>query len=163
MTLSIASLMSVHDELDAIFLEHQRALLHLDRSTALTALERYEDCLMRHMNDEEDKLLPIYSERCEFPAVGAPKLYLDEHEKMRAHTALLIGSTAALADADDIEKAVLRLLGHEAFYLRLCGHHDKREAEYLYPLLDAALSDDEKLGLLEHVWTGSERSSTASV
>lgn len=163
MTVSIADLMSVHDELDAIFLEHQRALLHLDQSGAMAVLERYEGRLIRHMNDEEQQLLPIYSERCEFPAVGAPKLYLDEHKKMRAHIAVLKEATAALADSDDVEKAVLRLLGHEAFYLRLCGHHDKREAEYMYPLLDAALSDDEKLDLLERVWTGSERSSTANV
>lgn len=163
MTISVANLMSIHDELDAMFLEHQRGLLHLDDARALDALMRYEACLLRHMDDEEHALLPIYSERCNFPAVGAPQLYIDEHEKMRGHLAVLKEATVALADAEDAEKAALQILGHEAFYLRLCGHHDKREAEYLYPLLDAALSDEEKPGLLDRVWRGSAQGRTAHI
>ncbi len=163
MTISLTSLMSVHRELDALFLYHQRALLHLDSALALTALQRYEDELLRHMKDEEDLLLPIYSQRSEYPAVGAPKLFIDEHEKMRAHIEVLKDATADLADADDIERSVLRILGHEAFYLRLSSHHDNREGTYLYPLLDAVLSADERLDLLDRVWQGSELRQTANI
>lgn len=163
MTLSLTILMSIHDGLDARFLDHQRALLHFDHKRAITALELYETDLLRHMQDEENVLLPVYSDRCDFPAVGAPKLYLDEHEKMRAHLVVLKDATAALTEAEDIERSVLRLLGHEAFYLRLCGHHDKREAEYLYPLLDGLLSEDEKRDLLDRVWRGSELTRTAKI
>ena len=154
MNISINNLIIVHRELDAMFLEHQRALLRLDHVRALSALERYETVLVRHMKDEEQYLLPLYSERCDFPAVGAPKIYLDEHEKMRAHISLLKSVTAELAATDDVEADVLKLFGHEAFYLRLAGHHDKREADHLYPLLDAAMSVEEKRDLLACLWLG---------
>lgn len=162
MTATVTDIMAVHSELDAIFLEHQRALLRMDHAMAVTELERYEVGLIRHMQDEERILLPLYSGRCEFPAVGAPKLFLDEHEKMRAHITVLKEATADLPNASDLEPAVLRLLGHEAFYLRLAGHHDKREGDYLYPLLDAALSDSERRELLERIWLGSGQRDTAN-
>ncbi len=143
--------MSVHNELDAIFLEHQRALLRLDHASALKRLEGYEALLMRHMKDEEEVLIPVYSGRCEFPAVAAPKLYLDEHKKMLSHLDVLKNATAALNNAVDIEADVLRILGHEAFYLRLSAHHDRREAEHLYPLLDETLTKDEKAAVMSRV------------
>ncbi|MBK9215691.1 MAG: hypothetical protein IPM59_08820 [Chloracidobacterium sp.] len=162
MTATVTDIMAVHDELDSIFLEHQRALLRMDHAMAVKELERYEVGLVRHMLDEERILLPLYSERCEFPGVAAPKLFLDEHEKMRAHITVLKDATADLTNAADVEPAVLRLLGHEAFYLRLSGHHDKREGEYLYPLLDAVLSDAERRELLDRVWLGSGQDNTAN-
>ncbi len=162
MTATITDIMAVHNELDSIFLEHQRALLRMDHAMAVRELDRYEVGLIRHMQDEERILIPLYTERCDFPAVGAPKLYLDEHEKLRAHITVLKDATADIANASDVEPAVLRLLGHEAFYLRLSCHHDKREGEYLYPLLDAALSYTERHELLERVWRGSGHGKTAN-
>lgn len=151
MTMRISDVMSVHDLLDRAFFEHRRALLHFDFHAALELLRVYERDLIRHMSDEEDVLLPIYEERCEFPPHGAPKLYLADHEKMRAHLQLFRQKIADLPFDADIDRTLLNLLGREDFYLRLCSHHDKREAEFLYPLLDKALADEEKVDVLRRL------------
>ncbi len=45
---SFSELLQVHARLDELFLDHQRALLRLDLSTALDALEAYETELLTH-------------------------------------------------------------------------------------------------------------------
>ncbi|MBP6002225.1 MAG: hypothetical protein KA746_02210 [Pyrinomonadaceae bacterium] len=148
---SISSLMKVHKVIDDLFFGHQRALLHFDFEKALRLLAAYESTLLSHMKDEEDILLPVYEERGEFPDSGAPKLYFDDHAKMRSHVDLFRETTSQIAAGPDIEKTLLQLLDREAFYLRLCTHHDRREADYLYPILDAILSESEKSELLGRV------------
>ena len=148
---SISSLMTVNKVIDDLFFEHQRALLHFDFEKGLALLNAYESTLSSHMADEENILLPVYGERGEFPDAGAPKLYYDDHKKMRSYIELFKQTTSQIAAEPDIERALLHLLDREAFYLRLCSHHDRREADYLYPILDAVLSESEKSELLGHV------------
>ncbi|MBK6751675.1 MAG: hemerythrin domain-containing protein [Acidobacteria bacterium] len=68
----ISDLMKVHKVIDELFFEHQRALLHFDFEKALRILIAYESTLLNHMADEENILLPVYEERADFPAAGAP-------------------------------------------------------------------------------------------
>jgi hemerythrin-like domain-containing protein len=103
------------------------------------------------MADEEDVLLPVYSERAEFPVAGAPKLYFDDHAKMRSYIELFKQRTSEIAAETEIERALLQLLDREAFYLRLCSHHDRRESDFLYPILDDLLSEEERHKLLDRV------------
>jgi len=148
---AIRSLMKVHKVIDDLFFEHQRALLHFDFEKALHLLAAYESTLLSHMADEEEVLLPVYEERGDFPDAGAPKLYFDDHAKMRSHIDLFKQTTSQIAAGPEIEKTLLQLLDREAFYLRLCSHHDRREAEYLYPILDATLSESERTEILGRV------------
>lgn len=148
---AISDLMKVHSVTDELFFQHQRSLLHYDFKKALGYLKAYEAILLSHMADEEDVLLPVYSERAEYPEAGAAKLYYDDHAKMRAHIGLFQKSTAEIESTEDIDRTLLQLLDREAFYLRLCSHHDRREAEYLYPILDGLLTDDEKHELLDRM------------
>lgn len=148
---SISSLMTVHKVIDDLFFEHQKALLHLDFEKALHLLSAHESTLLSHMKDEEDVLLPVYEERREFPEAGAPRLYYDDHKKMRSHIELFKQTTSMIASEADIERALLNLLDREAFYLRLCSHHDRRESKYLYPILDEILSESERAELLGRV------------
>lgn len=148
---TVSDLIKVHKVIDDLFFEHQRALLHFNFEKALGFLKAYESTLYSHMADEEDVLLPVYAERAEFPPAGAPKLFYDDHAKMRSYVDLFKKRTVDLAAETEIDRVVLQLLDREAFYLRLCSHHDHREADYLYPYLDALLSDKEKYELLERV------------
>ena len=148
---SISSLMSVHKVIDDLFFEHQRALLHFDFEKALHLLSAHESTLLSHMTDEEEVLLPVYAERAAFPEAGAPRFYYDDHKKMRSHIELFKHTTSTIAAEPDVERQLLNLLEREAFYLRLCSHHDKRESKYLYPILDTILSDTEKSDLLSRV------------
>lgn len=148
---SISSLMTVHKVIDDLFFEHQRALLHFDFEKALHLLAAHESTLSSHMADEESILLPVYEERGEFPDAGAPKLYYDDHKKMRSYIELFKQSTSKIATEANIDRALLNLLDREAFYLRLCSHHDTRESKYLYPILDEILCEPEKSELLGRV------------
>ena len=148
---AISDLMKVHGVTDELFHQHQRSLLHFEFEKALGFLKAYESILLSHMADEEDVLLPVYSERAEYPEAGAAKLYYDDHAKMRSYIELFLQSTAEIESEVEIDRTLLQLLDREAFYLRLCSHHDRREAEYLYPILDGLLTDDEKRELLDRM------------
>lgn len=148
---AISDLIKVHQVIDEIFFEHQKALLHFDFEKALSLLKAYESTLVSHMGDEEAILLPIYEERAEYPDAGAPKLYFDDHAKMRSYIDLFKQTTAEIANEPEMEKALLQLLDREAFYQRILSHHDRREREYLYPILDELLTDEEKETLLGRV------------
>ncbi|CAN5325997.1 hypothetical protein BH10ACI3_BH10ACI3_02700 [soil metagenome] len=147
----IHDLKRVHDLLDEMFFDHQKALIHFEFDKALTLLEMYQAVLLRHMQDEELILLPVYSERAKFSGAGAPKLFFDDHEKMRQYIEFFKKKTAELRCSLDLDKTLLQLLDREAFYLRLCSHHDKRETNFLYPILEEILSDDEKYDLMSRV------------
>ena len=156
----IKDLKNVHLLIDEMFFDHQKALLHFEFDKALTLLEMYQTTLIRHMQDEELILLPVYAERAAFSNAGAPKLFFDDHKKMRSFVELFIEKTAELKQQPNIDKAILLLLDREAFYLRLCSHHDKRETDFLYPTLEEILTDIEKRDLLSRIDLKAE---TASV
>lgn len=148
---TFGELLKLHREIDEMFFAHQCALLRFKFETALSLLERYETALLRHMRDEEDLLLPFYDKRCPATRNGATKLFLDDHEKMRSFVNLFKEETEKLADSPQPESVLLMLLDREAFYKRLCSHHDKRERETLYPALDEFTSEAEKLEMLAGV------------
>jgi hemerythrin-like domain-containing protein len=143
--------MQVHTVLDDMFFDHQRSLLHFEFDQALSLLEMYETTLLRHMLDEEMVLLPIYSERATQSGAGSPKLFFDDHAKMRSFVKLFKEATAALKGEPNVDKVLLQLLDREAFYLRLCSHHDKRETDFLYPILAGILSDEEERELMSKI------------
>lgn len=147
----INDLMKVHTLIDEMFFEHQKALLHFQFDKALISLEVYESTLLRHMQDEEEILLPVYAKLDEIPGAGAAKLFYDDHEKMRGYVELFKEKTAGLRAESDVDRALLQLLDREAFYIRLCGHHDKREAEFLYPILEDSLQEEEKARLMKQI------------
>lgn len=147
----IKDLERVHVLIDEIFFDHQKALLHFEFEEALSLLEMYESILIRHMQDEELILLPVYSERAAFSGAGSPKHFFDDHAKMRSYVELFKEKTGGLEYEQDIDKALLQLLDREAFYRRLCSHHDKRETDFLYPILEKILSDDEERKLMSRI------------
>lgn len=160
--INLSVLLQLHNRLDEMFFEHQRALLHFDFEKAIAALRRYESALLVHMHDEEDVLLPVYKGYKDIPRGGDAKLFFDEHEKMRAYVTMFLDETAKLAASKPPEEALLRLLDREAFYKRLTAHHDKREHDILYPILDERTTEAEKVDLLGHVTREFEASPAAA-
>ncbi len=155
----IKDLKNVHILIDEMFFDHQKALLHFEFDNALSLLEMYQTTLIRHMHDEELILLPVYADRAKYSGAGAPKLFFDDHEKMRSFVELFMEKTSELRRQPDIDKALLQLLDREAFYLRLCSHHDKRETDFLYPILEEILTDVEKRDLLSQIDLSAEAAS----
>ena len=145
---SFSDLLEVHATLDELFARHQHALLHFEFDEALTLLQEYEAELLIHMRDEEEVLLPIYEEKAEVKPAGAAKLFIDEHEKMRAHVRLFAETVERLRTETPKEPLLIILLEREGFYKRLSAHHDDRERNHLYPALDAAVTPEERQAIL---------------
>lgn len=141
---SFNDLLTLHRQLDELFLEHQRSLLRLDLVAASAALEAYKIELFAHMRDEEEWMIPMYRERAEAPVGGAAEIFLGEHDKMRRYLVLFKEELAKLAVADDLERGVLFLLDSQHLFKRLLVHHDTRERKMLYPLLDEVTSEAER-------------------
>lgn len=153
---NLSDLLKLHIQLDGMFSEHQHALLHFEFEKAAAALRRYEAALLIHMSDEEEVLLPIYREYGDLPKGGDAKIFSDEHEKMLGYVKMFAQETAKLAAVKEPENRLLMLLDREAFYKRLSGHHDKREHDILYPILDERTSPAKKAELLGRVTRGFE-------
>lgn len=158
----IKDLVRVHVLLDELFFDHQKALLHFEFDRALALLEMYESVLIRHMQDEELTLLPVYSERASFSGAGSPRYFFEDHAKMRSSIEVFKEKIAGLNLEPNIDKALLQLLDREAFYLRLCSHHDKRETDFLYPILAQILSDAEERELMSRIDLGPDDASLSS-
>lgn len=142
-------LLAVHQHLDDLFLEHQRALLRLDLRLAAAALETYEMELLEHMQDEEQCMIPLYRERVAAPVGGAAEIFLGEHDKLRQFLVLFKDELPKLSAEKDLERAVLWLLDSQHLFKRLLVHHDSREKKMLYPLLDRVTTQEEKERLLQ--------------
>jgi regulator of cell morphogenesis and NO signaling len=143
-TKSFDQLLEVHGRLDALFAEHQRALLRLDTELAQACLEDYERALLAHMQDEEELLLPIYGARARIPLGGSVEIFRNEHRKMREYLLLFKQEMPKLRGACDLEGAVIWLLDSQTTFKRLHVHHDTRERKMLYPLLDEVTTEQER-------------------
>jgi len=145
---SFNELLDLHARIDETFFAHQSALLRFDFANALAQLELYGSQLREHMLHEEEILLPLYAARSNLNGAGAPQIFLADHAKMREFVDLFTTRTVELAGISRPEHDLLQLLDREAFYKRLCSHHDKREREFLYPTLDSVTTDEERREIL---------------
>ena len=147
----ISELLNLHLDLDRMFFDHQCSLLRFDFPAALARLEQYSKCLLVHMHNEENVLLPIYAERATIIKAATVQIFADDHDKMRNFIKLFEEQIAKLVSEPHPEAGLILLLDREAFYKRLCSHHDKREHEHLYPALDEVTSDAEKADILSRI------------
>ena len=112
------------------------ALLHFDfaRSQNLLSL-----LLEAHMADEEN----LFS-RCTANVQTRQRRQTSvsfSHENAAAE--IVHRATVPLTEKYP-EAVILRLLDREAFYNRLCSHHDIRETRILYPELDKVTNETER-------------------
>lgn len=129
-------LMGLHEQLAQAFFRHQQALLDRDFARAARELTAHRDCLLDHMHDEETLVLPRYRDAGGDTTDAPVRLFLGEHEKMRAFVAEFAQRTAALEARSD-DRALLELFDREATYKNLVLHHDLRERNMLYPFVAA--------------------------
>lgn len=141
-------LLALHRQLDELFFEHQRALMRLDLHAASQALANYETALLAHIADEEELMLPIYRERVQPPVGGAAEIFFGEHEKLRQYLSLFKQEMGRLRLEGDLERRVLFLIDSQHIFKRLLVHHDTREKNILYPLLNDCTGASEKETLL---------------
>ena len=156
-TKSFSNLLRLHQQLDELFFDHQRALLRLDLKAATAALEAYETRLLAHMRDEEGLMIPLYRKRVEAPVGGTAEIFLGEHDKLRQYLVLFKEELGKLESEDDLERGVLFLLDSQHLFKRLLVHHDSRERKMLYPLLDHVTTEQERKSLFAQLELGAVR------
>lgn len=147
---SFLSLLETHEWLDELFLLYQEALLAGNLSLALELLEKVEAEQREHIRIEEEILLPVYERAGEIPG-GKPEFYLNEHKKMLG---ILDGFKEAMPrlireGSDENRRGVIELFDQGYWFKRLHEHHDQREKNILYPVLDRVTSEEERDQLLK--------------
>lgn len=147
----LSELLDIHQDLERIFFRHQQKLLHFEFDAALEILDEYERALLKHIEDENTHLLPIYIERGDIQKGGAAQMFFDEHEKLVNHVAFFKEEIEKLKTEDNLDERLIWLIEREGFFKKLHDHHDIRETNFLYPELDRITSDEEKLELLSKV------------
>jgi hemerythrin-like domain-containing protein len=147
-------MMALHGDLEQRFFAHQKALLHRDFARAAEAIAEYRARLLDHIQDEEEFALPRYAAAGGDKTDAPTKLFLGEHEKMRAFIAECDDRTQALIrDPDD--RRLLELFDREATYKNLVLHHDLRERNHLYPFMAKKLTAEEQEQVLAALrWSG---------
>lgn len=145
---SFLSLLTVHDRLNELFHRHQEAVLLFDVELSSETLDAYERELVEHMRFEEDALFPIY-ERAMPIAGGGIDLFRKEHQKLLRYVNGIRKSFETLRPRDSGGSArIIDLLDFEARFKSLLTHHDLRERNILYPVLDRVATEEEKEVLL---------------
>ena len=144
-----SNLLSEHDELEALFDKHQRALITKDLGTAVATISTFENELTRHIAYEDEVLLPLFAaKRAETEGATLP-IFHAEHRKLRETAANLSKSTSALYDSSDILGSILKLLDDESLFKGLFSHHALREKNLFFPRLDACTTEFERKRALE--------------
>src|SRR5437868_3942563 len=100
---SLLVLMDHHKRLEAIFLEHQVALIGVDLDLARERLATWTAALFAHMQHEETKILPRYAL---LPRVrgGGVEFYTGEHQRVRE----LIEEVTGLVTKLDAKSATVK-------------------------------------------------------
>ncbi|CAM2064679.1 Hemerythrin domain-containing protein [Sulfidibacter corallicola] len=156
-TPEFAMLAEIHVQMAELFLRHQEALLDRDWPGASSALARFREGLLLHMEHEEGLLLPLMARAGKVERWPA-RVYLGEHEKLRRLLARATTQLEALPQATgrrDENRALLALLDFETTFKHLCEHHEQREEMALFPLLDQVSTIAERrdrLAQIEATW-----------
>jgi iron-sulfur cluster repair protein YtfE (RIC family) len=141
---TFSSVLAEHSELEDLFAKHQRALLTRDLPAAAATLKTFEDELGRHIDFEDQVLLPLYVSRgAEVEGATLP-IFHAEHRKLQQMAEKLVCQTDALDGSPDLLGSILQLLDDEALFKGLFAHHGLREANLLFPGLDACTTEAER-------------------
>lgn len=146
--MSFLSLLEVHDHLTELFLLHQEALLVRELDLAAARLSQFEHELRRHMQIEEELLLPVYARAGRIPG-GPIEFYTGEHKKMLGFLTRFAEKLNVLNPEDPkLDREIIELFDDQATFKNLMEHHDSRERTILYPTLDEVTDDRERAELL---------------
>jgi hemerythrin-like domain-containing protein len=133
-----------------MFLAHQTSLLSLELDAARARLNRYRRELNCHIDDEEQRLIPLYGARTNHVPGGAVELFIGEHEKLKNFLAEFDETLQRLHPLSDLtlKHQIIRLFDRQAIFKGLTEHHHAREQNILFPWLDRVTSSEEKTSLL---------------
>jgi iron-sulfur cluster repair protein YtfE (RIC family) len=145
-------LLALHHELDKLLASHQACLVQGTVADAIVVWNQFREALTEHADDEEQRLFPLYQERVTIPAGGSIELFNAEHNKIRAFLSEISGRLQDLTPVIRPEAhLIVAIIEREYELKRLLEHHDMREANFLYPLLDRCTTPEEREKLLSQI------------
>ncbi len=152
-------LLDLHQALDVLMQQHRLALMDCDIRGALTAWRRFSMNMARHLDLENQLVLPFYGQSPPIDGYergGAPVIFEKEHEKILSFLMRFEEQTEALKKLPEEQQKLgcLALLDREKVFVDLLEHHDQRERAYLYPRLAELLTSNEQADLLERMMAG---------
>jgi hypothetical protein len=124
-----------HKQIDEVLLRHQEALIGLEFTHALGALEEVARRLSRHIRREEELLISAYAELGDFAPAAHPDVFYDEHRRIERTLKDLLASARGLTQGAGVRRAVILLLERETRFKGLLSHHAQREGMFLYARL----------------------------
>lgn len=146
---SLCELLDVHADLSEKLAVHRDHVVGLEWRRAFEALEEFERALRRHMEAEEKYILPLYEERVGHVTGGDPQFFHLEHRNiLRNLETAKEGLRRLVADPKAGRRQAHEFLKDENLLLQLLEHHDLREKNILYPLLDRKVSPEERERIL---------------
>lgn len=146
---SFLDLLNTHRDIFAVFLEHQEALLRRNFPLALRRLRSYERRIKRHIQEEEELLMPVYSRAGKVPG-GDPQLFIGEHQRIAEFIERLKKLLPRKkGQGKNATRQAIEILYQEAMFRWLIEHHDEREKQILYPTLDRVTTAAERESILE--------------
>lgn len=146
---SFSALLDCHADLAELFARHQEALLDRDMDAALRQITCFQRALLRHIDDEENVLMPVYKARIHATMANSMALVEGDHLKLKQLTAECIHKTEVLGQNDPpIKRRILALLDEEKTLKHVLEHHDQRERNILFPSLDRVTDEAERRELL---------------
>jgi hemerythrin-like domain-containing protein len=136
-------LVSQHAHLEATFTAHLRALIERELEAATLQLQHFAQVLQAHLLQEEEIVLPVYSERGGLTVEVRAEVFAAEHRKLHKLLHELTTVLATLGSAPDAQQ-VLDYLDRALAFRRLLEHHDRREESLLYPWFERLTTPEER-------------------
>jgi len=136
----VSSLAQEHKAFAELLRRHQEALVSLLFVQALADLEEFSRRLRRHVQSEEQTLLPAYASLDRLPRRGDPRFFVEEHRKIEDQLSEILSMMRSMQPHAGAARAVVSLLEKEIRFRSLLEHHERREEQILFPRLLEALS-----------------------
>ena len=134
--------------LDA-FPEHQTALLDRDLALSRERLAQFRTFLEAHARVEEEALIPLWFERGGEEPGSTRALSGGEHAKLFALPDKIEFLLARLAPGDPgLDRALIGVFDVATTFKGLLDHHDRREANMLFPKAAALTTPEERAAIL---------------
>ena len=145
---SFMSLATIHERLEACFLIHQERLLFGNLQGACALFRDYRDLLLLHIAHEDEILMPVFARIGQLKR-WPPELYRGEHQKLKGWLTRIERGLIHLTDMDQVSgRDLIAQIDLEGGLKRLLEHHDERERQNFFPVLDQVTQDEERASLL---------------
>jgi hemerythrin-like domain-containing protein len=124
------------------------ALLALDIELAHERLLQFRREIEEHMHVEEELLLPVYNRAGRIPG-GPVEFFTGEHKRLLEFLSRFDEQlTQMKSSSENPAREIIELFDGEAVFKSLLEHHDLREQNIFYPVLDEITTEQERQQLL---------------